>query len=98
MTHPAPSIDRNPTNGLLEPLFGTGEAGNFMNTELNYDWQKCADGFPTIGIIVWVSAGGGTCLLAQWDYYKWISATGLRSLPFHPIYWQHLRLPDAPKE
>ncbi len=36
MTPPAPSIDRNPTNGLLEPLFGTGEAGNFPSYTLPY--------------------------------------------------------------
>lgn len=60
------------------------------------DWHKVAEQLPPTGLIVWVSQGGGTCLLARYDYYKWESATSIRPLPFAPLYWHPLHLPKAP--
>lgn len=64
--------------------------------KLNYQWIKCSDDLPDVAVIVWASIGGGTALLARFDSYRWESATNGRPLPFTPIYWQHLRLPDSP--
>lgn len=63
---------------------------------LDYNWHKAAEETPPKGIIVWVSTGGGSALLARYDFYRWESATSIRPLPFTPIYWQHLRLPESP--
>lgn len=64
--------------------------------ELDYGWHKVEDSLPRGGVIVWVSIGGGTALLARYDYYRWISATSIKPLPFYPRYWQRLRLPESP--
>lgn len=64
--------------------------------EHDHDWHKTEDSLPQVGVIVWVSIGGGTALLARYDYYRWISATSIKPLPFYPRYWQHLRLPESP--
>ena len=63
---------------------------------LDYDWHKTSEKLPDIAVIVWVSAGGGTALLARYDRYRWESATSIRPIPFPPLYWQHLRLPEPP--
>jgi len=62
----------------------------------DYDWHKASEKLPPNGIIVWVSKGGGSALLARWSHYRWENACSIRDLPFHPVYWQHLRLPDSP--
>ncbi len=62
----------------------------------DYDWHNVADKLPDIPVIVWVSCGGGTALLARYDRYRWENATSIRPLPFIPTWWQHLRLPEFP--
>lgn len=73
---------------------GTGEGS--ASGPSDYDWHNVADRLPEMPVIVWVSCGGGTALLARYDRYRWESATTIRSLPFAPIWWQHLRLPEPP--
>lgn len=62
----------------------------------DYNWHKVEDSLPQIPIVVWVSEGGGSALLARWDRYRWENALSVKPLPFAPRYWQHLRLPESP--
>ena len=59
-------------------------------------WRKCSESLPEIPVIVWVSEGGGTALLARYDRYRWESATTIRQMPFTPIWWKPLTLPESP--
>lgn len=63
----------------------------------DYDWHAVSHSLPEIAVIVWVSKGGGTCLLAR--YYRHRRAwegVDSRVLCFSPVFWQYLRLPEPP--
>ena len=73
------------------------EAGS-VAVEMDYKWKIVKEERPTpFRLIVWVSAGGGSALLARFDRDAgWENATSDKPLPFYPVFWQHLKLPDPP--
>lgn len=90
MNEPTQTHETPPAVGLgSSDLLGGADA---------HGWISVSEKYPDPGFLVWVSAGGGTCLIARYMYKRWHAASPMldHPLPFFPTHWQPLVLPKPP--